>query len=40
MQETPIPGVVFRYIKTNNIKMRIAQMGDTGPPSSSRSRLA
>lgn len=31
MQESPIPGVLFRNIETNHIKMRIAEMGDTGP---------
>lgn len=31
MNETPIPGALFRYIETNHINMRIAEMGDTGP---------
>ncbi len=29
--ESPIEGITFRFIETNGIRMRIAEMGDTGP---------
>ena len=29
--ESPVDGVSFRFIETNGIRMRIAEMGDTGP---------
>ena len=31
MADTPVAGVTFRFIETNGIRMRIAQMGDQGP---------
>ncbi|MEH6910432.1 MAG: alpha/beta hydrolase [Oceanicoccus sp.] len=31
VEKSPIDGVTFRYIKTNGITMRIAEMGDKGP---------
>ncbi len=31
IEKSPIDGVTFRYIKTNGITMRIAEMGDKGP---------
>ena len=31
VENAPIDDVTFRYIKTNGITMRIAEMGDTGP---------
>ena len=31
MAESPVAGVTFQFIETNGIRMRIAQMGDTGP---------
>ncbi|MCZ6616552.1 MAG: alpha/beta hydrolase [Gammaproteobacteria bacterium] len=31
MEESPVAGVTFRFIETNGIRMRIAEMGDEGP---------
>lgn len=31
MEESPVAGVTFRFIETNGIQMRIAEMGDEGP---------
>jgi len=31
MGESPVAGVTFRFIETNGIQMRIAEMGDEGP---------
>lgn len=31
VEKSPIDGITFRYIKTNGITMRIAEMGDEGP---------
>lgn len=30
-QQSPVEGVSFRFIETNGIRMRIAEMGDSGP---------
>lgn len=30
-EESPIPGISFRFIESNGIRMRLATMGDTGP---------
>jgi len=31
MTDSPVAGVTFRFIDTNGIRMRIAEMGDEGP---------
>lgn len=31
MPDSPVAGVTFRFIETNGIRMRIAEMGDAGP---------
>ncbi len=31
MEASPVEGVTFRFIETNGIRMRIAEMGDQGP---------
>ena len=31
MESSPVEGVTFRFIETNGIRMRIAEMGDEGP---------
>ncbi|MCZ6641554.1 MAG: alpha/beta hydrolase [Gammaproteobacteria bacterium] len=31
METSPVEGVTFRFIETNGIRMRIAEMGDEGP---------
>ena len=31
MEESPVSGATFRFIETNGIRMRIAEMGDAGP---------
>ena len=31
MSESPVDGVTFRYIEANDIRMRIAEAGDSGP---------
>ncbi|WP_339856800.1 alpha/beta hydrolase [Pseudohongiella acticola] len=30
-EESPVPGISFRFIETNGIRMRLATMGDSGP---------
>ena len=31
MSESPVDGVTFRFIEVNDIRMRIAESGDSGP---------
>ena len=31
MSESPVDGVTFRFIEANDIRMRIAEAGDSGP---------
>lgn len=30
-EQSPVPGISFRFIETNGIRMRLATMGDSGP---------